>query len=99
METHLTAWRKYRRLTQAALADMIDMTPTALSRIENGAPTSFAALAAIANALKCEIVDLLVRDPEDPDILGVWKKIPLYRRPAALELLSVFAGGAAEPSA
>lgn len=57
-------WRKHRKLTQEALAERANLTPGAISQLENGLinytqPT----LEALALALWCSPGDLLSRDP------------------------------------
>ena len=64
-------WRKHRHLTLEQLADRIGMTHASVSRIERSLQKwdqDF--LEKVADALMCEPVDLLVRNPEDPD--GIW---------------------------
>lgn len=69
--TFIKQWRKHRGLTQEQLADRVEMTGGNLSEIENG-NTGYtqATLEALAVALQCEVVDLLTRDPGDPE--GIW---------------------------
>ncbi|AKR57980.1 hypothetical protein XM25_19760 [Devosia sp. H5989] len=58
------AWRKYRGLTQEALAERVGMSVSAVSQIETGAQGfTDSTLLAFANALTCEPGDLLSRDP------------------------------------
>lgn len=69
--TFIRQWRKHRNLSQERLADRVGMTGGNLSEIENG-NTGYtqATLEALADALQCEPVDLLIRDPGDPE--GIW---------------------------
>jgi transcriptional regulator with XRE-family HTH domain len=64
-------WRKHRGITQERLADRAGMSPGNLSNIETGKqPYTQGHMEALADALNCEVVDLLVRDPSDPE--GIW---------------------------
>lgn len=69
--TFIRQWREFRGLTLEQLADRIASTHASLSRIERGLqPYSQPILEAIADALGCDVADLLVRNPEDPE--GIW---------------------------
>lgn len=64
-------WRKHRGYSQEQLADRIGINRAHLSKIETGSrkyDEEFLELAAVA--LRCAPVDLLIRDPSDPD--GLW---------------------------
>lgn len=68
---YIKQWRKFRGLTQARLADRVGMSTGNLSNIETGKqPANMWQLQALAEALQCEVVDLLIRDPSDPE--GIW---------------------------
>jgi transcriptional regulator with XRE-family HTH domain len=69
--TFIRHWRKFRRLTLEACAERAGMSKGNLSNIETG-KTGYnqATLEALAEALQCEPVDLLIRNPIDPD--GIW---------------------------
>jgi transcriptional regulator with XRE-family HTH domain len=78
--TFIRAWRKHRGLTLAQLADRlqveleVDISEGQLSRIERGeTPYSQDILEAVAQALRCEPADLIMRDPTQPD--GIWSLI------------------------
>ena len=78
--TFIRAWRKYRGLTLAQLADRlqveleVDISEGQLSRIERGeTPYSQDILEAVAQALRCEPADLIMRDPTQPD--AIWSLI------------------------
>ena len=69
--TFIKQWRQYRGLTQERLAARINKSTATVSQIETGkSPYSQEILEAIAEALLCEPVDLLIRNPKDPD--GIW---------------------------
>jgi transcriptional regulator with XRE-family HTH domain len=78
--TFIRAWRKHRDLTLAQLADRLqvelelDISEGQLSRIERGeTPYSQDILEAVAQALRCEPADLIMRDPTQPD--AIWSLI------------------------
>ena len=62
--THIKAWRKFRGLSQARLADRLGVTQSALSQLETG-ETAYVqpTLEAIADALQCAPADLIMRPP------------------------------------
>lgn len=61
--------RKYRRkkgITQAALAELVDVSPNHISKIENGATKlSLPVLVGIADALEASLDALLLREFEE----------------------------------
>ena len=64
-------WRKFRGLTQAQLADRMEMSPASISQIETRKQDyTQETLERLAAALMCEPADLLIRDPSDPE--GIW---------------------------
>jgi len=64
-------WRKHRGLTQDQVAERVGTTKTRVSLKESGKePWDQDYLNALAHALQCEPVDLLIRDPTDPE--GIW---------------------------
>jgi transcriptional regulator with XRE-family HTH domain len=68
---YLRDWRRYRGLTQEKLAERAGVTQGMISHLENGR-TDYSGhiLTALAEALNCEPVDLLTRNPSDK--AGVW---------------------------
>jgi transcriptional regulator with XRE-family HTH domain len=69
--TFIRQWRKKRGLTLEACSERAGMSKGNLSNIETGKTGySQATLEALADALQCDPVDLLVRNPSDPD--GIW---------------------------
>lgn len=85
-------WREYRNLTLVVLAERVGakiggFTHASLSRIERGLqPYSQPVLEAIADALLCEPVDLLVRNPNDPGIWSIWEQAKPGERRQILEI-------------
>lgn len=86
--TFIRQWRKYRGLTQELLADRIGMSPGNLSNIETGKqPYTQEHLEALAEALRCEVVDLLIRNPLDPEgIWSLWERAKTAQREQILEV-------------
>lgn len=85
--TFIRQWRKYRDgMTQESLIDRLDalgvsLSAGQLSRIESGKQEYRQdQLEAIAVVLRCEVADLLMRDPTDPD--GLWS---IYEGLSAVE--------------
>jgi transcriptional regulator with XRE-family HTH domain len=79
----IRAWRKYRGLTQAQLADRIGIDRSYLSNIETGRRRyDQPFLEAAADALRCAPADLIMRDPTDPEgIWSIWDQLaPVERR-------------------
>jgi len=79
----IRAWRKYRGLTQAQLAERIGIDRSYLSNIETGRRRyDQPFLEAAAEALRCEPPDLIMRDPTEPDGLWtIWDQLaPVERR-------------------
>ena len=67
----LRAWRKYRGKTLEQVADHLHMSHSQLSRIERFVqPYNEELLDALADLYMCDVVDLLIRDPLDPE--GMW---------------------------
>jgi transcriptional regulator with XRE-family HTH domain len=79
----IRAWRKYRGLTQAQLAERIGIDRSYLSNIETGRRRyDQPFLEAAADALRCEPADLIMRDPTEPEGLwSIWDQLaPIERR-------------------
>lgn len=85
-------WRKYRGLTQIQLAERIEVNQGNLSKIENGTrkyDQEF--LERAADALRCEVADLLVRDPTGPDaIWSIWEQLDTSARKQVVEIAKTF---------
>jgi transcriptional regulator with XRE-family HTH domain len=66
--TFVRAWRKYRKLTQEQLAEMVGLTAASISQLETGSQGfTHESLAAFAKALDCTPADLLSYDPRRDD--------------------------------
>lgn len=79
----LRAWRNFRGMSQEELAAEAGLSQGLISQLENNeADYSGDTLARLAYALHCEEIDLLTRDPGDPEGLGrAWDELsPRERR-------------------
>ena len=79
----IRAWRKYRGLTQAQLAERIGIDRSYLSNIETGRRRyDQPFLEAAAEALRCDPPDLIMRDPTEPEgMWSIWDQLgPIERR-------------------
>jgi transcriptional regulator with XRE-family HTH domain len=76
LRTFIKEWRTFRGLSQETLAELAGMSSGNLSLIERGLQNyTQETLEALAGALKCDPVDLLAREPTDPEgIWSVWDK-------------------------
>lgn len=90
--TFLKEWRKFRGLTQEQLAERLELTQATVARIERG-DISYTqpVLEAMADALRCEPADLIMRDPGQPSIWSIWDNIPKEQQPQAARILETFA--------
>lgn len=67
----LRAWRRHRGKTLEQVAEHLHMSHSQLSRIERlEQPYNQELLEALADLYMCDVVDLLIRDPLDPE--GMW---------------------------
>lgn len=88
----LKSWRKHRGLTQEQLAERVGYDRTYISKIEKGTKRyDQPFLEAVAEALRCEPADLIMRDPTAPgSIWSIWDQIPATQREQAVEVLKTF---------
>lgn len=80
---YIKEWRKFRGLTQQQLSERIGIDKSYLSKIENGKKRyDQPFLEATAEALSCEVADLLIRNPLDPaGPWSIWDQLePTQRR-------------------
>jgi len=89
-------WREYRNLTLERLADRVrelgePITATSLSRIERRKqPYSQRILERLADALRCDPADLVMRNPPSADQVEMWaviKGMPEETQKRALQVL------------
>lgn len=90
VKNYIRAWRSYRRLSLELLADRVGVSHSTLSRVERGLqPYNQLLLEAVADALRCEPVDLLIRDPSDPEgIWSIWDALSPPQRRQAIAVIS-----------
>ena len=72
--TYIVQWREYRGLTQGKLAEMVGLTPGAISQLEGGRyDYRQGTLEKIAAALQCQPADLIGREPGSTEELwSLW---------------------------
>ena len=76
-KTYFKEWRVFRGLTQQQLADRLETTKGAVSKLESGTNVyNQSSLEAWADALSCEPSDLISRDPNADDIRSLLAKAP-----------------------
>jgi transcriptional regulator with XRE-family HTH domain len=87
-------WRKFRQLTQEKLADRVGMSTASISQIESGKQGwTDATLYALADALRCEAGDLLMRNPLDTEApWSLWARLKPDDRKKAIVILKTLAG-------
>lgn len=93
---HLRAWREYRGLTQAQLAELVDTTDNVISMLESGdRQLSPKWLNRLAGALNTRPGFLYEFSPQDADlsILEAILEVPADRKVEALQILKVFRTG------
>lgn len=84
----LREWRNHRGLTLEDVADQIGMTHGNLSRIERGLqPYDEECLEGLARVYKCSPIDLLSRNPNDPE--GLWAIWDNLREPQKRQGIAV----------
>lgn len=85
-------WRKHRGYNQEELAEIVGVTASTISQLENGKQGfTDSTLIGLAEALACEPGDLLMRNPLDQDApWSLWdsvKKQPAARRAAIVAVV------------
>ena len=92
-ENHLMAWREFRGLTQAQLAESAGTTGAVISLLESGGrPLSDKWLRKFADALDTTPGRLLDHDPNEVnhDLWEAVADVPEERRAEVMEILRVF---------
>ena len=90
---YLKEWRKFRRMTQEALADAIETTKSVISDMERGNLQLSPKWAhRIAPVLRTTAGHLIDTDPNalDNDVLEIWASIPEENREQAARVLRSF---------
>lgn len=84
----LREWRKHRGLTQEQFAEVIGIDRAYLSKIETGKRRyDQPLLEAAAEVLRCQVPDLLVRDPSQPEsIWSIWEQLGVVERAQLVEI-------------
>jgi transcriptional regulator with XRE-family HTH domain len=95
----LKQWRIYRGLSQERLAMRLGTSKGHISNLEAGkARWNEDHLAAWADALDCDPVDLLIRNPTDPEgIWSIWDRVKPVDRDTARRILEQLAEPPANP--
>lgn len=85
---YIRQWRKHRGLTLEQLAERIGMTHQNLGKIERGkVPYNQVLLELLAEQLRCEPADLIIRDPSQPDgIWSIWDQLKPVEREQMVEI-------------
>ena len=92
---YLREWRKYREMTQDKLGERTGLSKPYISQLERGhRQYTQDLLELFAEALRCEPVDLMMRDPTDPEGLwSIYDQLTAPQKKQAVEVLRVIKGG------
>lgn len=92
---YLREWRKFRGYSAEAASEMIGMSRENLGRIERGeVPYNQDVLELLAEAYRCEVADLLVRNPLDPEgIWSLWNEAQPAQRRQIVDVVKVLVRG------
>lgn len=84
----LKEWRKHRGYTQDRLAEMVGLSKPYISQLERGdRQYTQELLEVFAEALQCDIPDLIIRNPTDPDpIWSIWDTLTQPERHQVVEI-------------
>lgn len=89
-------WRRHNNLTQAQLAERIEVAVSTISQLESGQQGySQATLEALAEALNCEPADLIMRRPpsdddDDSQLWSIWEGLEQPQRHQIVEIAKTF---------
>lgn len=85
---YIREWRKHRGLTQDQLAERIGINRAYLSKIESGKRRyDQPFLEAASEVLNCQVADLIIRNPSDPDgIWSIWEQLQPAQRTQVVEI-------------
>lgn len=74
--TFLREWRQHRGKKLVPVAEHLHMSHSQLSRIERGdQPYNQELLEALAELYMCDVVDLLIRNPGEPEVMWtLWER-------------------------
>lgn len=81
-------WRKFRDLNQTQLADAVGISQSFISKFETfQVSPDLATLTLIAGALKCDVVDLIKREPDTQEtIWGLWDQLQPTQKTQLVEI-------------
>lgn len=87
----LREWRRHRGYTLVQVAERIGMNHGNLSKIERGLVTpDLELLEILADEYNCDVPDLIMRDPTDPDgMWSIWDQAKPAQRAQIVELSKV----------
>lgn len=90
---YLKQWRKFLGLTLKKLAERMHMDHSTLSKMERGLlPYGQDFLERVAEELGCDPVDILIRDPTDPEgIWSIWDRVKTADKDTAKRILEQIA--------
>jgi len=86
--TFFKEWRLHRGLSQEQLAERLETSVASISRIESGTqPYTQDVLEALAEALNTDPASLIMRNPEDPEVMwSIWDQAKKGERQLIEEL-------------
>ena len=88
----LREWRKFRGLTQEQFCERMGVTQGQVSKIEAGKKdVELSYLELAADVLRCDLPDLLMRDPSSPEaIWSIWDQLAPPERQQLVEIGKTF---------
>lgn len=89
---YIKEWRKHRGLSQEQLAERLGVSRPQITKFEkNTRQPDLAELEVLAEILRCEPADLIMRDPTDPDgIWSIWDTLAPTERSQVVEIAKTF---------
>lgn len=89
---YIRRWREFRDISQEDLAAAIGRERSYVSRIENGQRKyDQPFLEETARVLRCEVAELIARDPDDPEGLwGIYAKLSAEQRRQLVDIAKTF---------
>ena len=91
--TFLKEWRESRQLTQEQAAERLNISRTLLSKIENAkSPYTQGFMQAAAEAYRCDVADLIMRDPSSPlwSIYDTLRALPTEQQAQVEQIVKTF---------
>lgn len=89
-KNYIRAWRELRRLSLEKVAAKVGSSHSTLSRVERGLqPYNQLLLEDLAELFRCDVADLLIRHPSDPEgIWSIWDGLSPPQRRQAIAVIS-----------